>query len=242
MCNIMSVYLKNNYSINNISFMSSFDNTRKIKTILRLFPYLKNVDKASKLLIDNDSIHYISIREYAEKISDIIKLHLEMIGMHISKSIITDSSAGVGGDTISFAKIFGHVNAIEINKLRSEYLLNNIKVYDCDNVTIFNDNSINILNKINDHNVIFIDPPWEPNNIGSYKQYDKLLLPFCDQPIESLCNKLMDHEYMNSVPELIVLKLPKNYDIVHFYKTVNKKKIYYYDLNKMIILVIVNNT
>jgi len=220
--------------------MEMSSNTKKIKTILRLFPYLKNIDKAAKLLIDDESIHYISIREYAEKISEIIKLHLELLNINIFESVITDASAGVGGDTISFAKIFKHIYAIEISKLRSEYLINNIEVYDCNNVTVINDNSINILNKITDHNVIFIDPPWEPNNEGSYKQYDKLLLPFCDAPIESLCNKLINPTYMSKVPEIIVLKLPKNYDIVHFYKNINNKTIHYYDLNKMIILVIVN--
>lgn len=219
---------------------SSPNNTRKIKTILRLFPYLKNAERASKLLIDDESIHYISIREYAEKISDIIKLHLETIEIPIFKAIITDASAGVGGDTISFAKSFGYIYAIEINKLRADYLANNIKIYECNNVTIVNDNSINILNKINNHNVIFIDPPWEPNNDGSYKQHDKLLLPFCGEPIESLCNKLMDNDHMKKVPELIVIKLPKNYDIPHFYNNINNKKIYHYDLNKMLILVIVN--
>lgn len=214
--------------------------TRKIKTILRLFPYLKNLDKASKLLIDDESMHYISIREYAEKISEIIKLHLEMINISVSGSIITDATAGVGGDTISFAKNFKHINAIEINKLRCEYLKNNIGIYDCDNVTIINDDCMNILNQIPDHNVIFIDPPWEPDNIGSYKQYDKLLLPFCNNPIETICNKLMDIDYMNKIPELIILKLPKNYDIVHFYNHISNKRIHYYDLNKMIILVIMN--
>ena len=213
-------------------------NIKKIKTILRLFPYLKNIDKASKLLIDDESIHYISIREYAEKISDIIKLHLEMIGISKELAVITDSTAGVGGDSISFAKNFKHVNSIEIDKLRSQYLKNNVGIYDCNNVDVINDDCRNIINKIDNHNIIFIDPPWEPGNIGSYKQYENLKLPFGDEPIESFCNKLMDSNYMKKVPELIVLKLPKNYDIVHFYKNISNRQIYYYNLNKMIILVI----
>jgi hypothetical protein len=49
----------------------------------------------------------------------------------------------------------------------------------------------------------------------------------------------MDETYMKKVPKLIVLKLPKNYDTLHFYKTVKNKNMYYYDLKKMIILVVI---
>jgi 16S rRNA G966 N2-methylase RsmD len=211
---------------------------KKMKMILRLFPYLKNINNASKLLIDDESVHYISIREYAEKISDIIKTRLSTINISKEDAIITDATAGVGGDTISFSKNFKWVYAIEINKLRSEYLKNNAEIYECNNITIINDDSTNLLNKIDNHNVIFIDPPWEPNNNGSYKQYQNLRLPFGEYMLEDICNKLMDKTYMKKVPELIVLKLPKNYDIIYFYNNIKGKKIYYYDLNKMIILII----
>jgi 16S rRNA G966 N2-methylase RsmD len=221
---------------------SDFATNKRMKTILRLFPYLKNVERASKLLIDDESMKYISIREYAEKISDIIKLHLDLLGIPIKNANITDATAGVGGDTISFAKNFNHVYAIEIDKLRSEYLLNNVIVYDCANVSIIHDDCINVLNKIKDHNVIFIDPPWEPDGNGSYKQHDKLRLPFGNETIESLCNKLMNNTYMKKIPDIIALKLPKNYDIIHFYNSISNKQIHYYDLNKMIILVIVNKS
>lgn len=219
--------------------MENPNNMKKIKMVLRLFPYLENMEKASKLLIDDDSVHYISVREYAEKISNIIKLHLDLINLKKEKTVITDATAGVGGDTISFSKNFKFVHSIEIDKTRCEYLKNNIEIYDCDNVGVINGDCVDIINTIDDHNVIFFDPPWEPGNSGSYKQYDNLRLQFGDESIEIMCNKLMDATSMAKVPELIVLKLPKNYDIVYFYKNVNNKKIYYYNLNKMIILVIV---
>lgn len=219
--------------------MDDSTNIKRTKMILRLFPYLKNGEKASKLLIDDDSIHYISVREYAEKISSIIKLHLEMLNFTKENVVITDATAGVGGDTISFAKNFKLVYSIEIDKIRSTYLKNNVDIYDCNNVIVINDDCMNVVNKITDHNVIFIDPPWEPGNSGSYKQYENLKLQFGNDSIENVCNKLMDKLYMEKLPELIIFKLPKNYDVVHFYKNVNNKKIYYYNLNKMIILVIV---
>ena len=175
----------------------------------------------------------------AEKISDIIILHLELLKKNPLKSIITDTTAGVGGDTISFSFKFKHIYAIEINKTRAEYLNNNINVYDLHNVTIFNDNCMDIVKYIDDHDVVFIDPPWETPESGSYKKYDKLKLQFAGDSLENICNTMMSDE-MKKVPSLIVLKLPKNYDIVYFYNNIKNKKIYYYDLHKMIILVIVN--
>jgi len=212
----------------------------KQKTLLRLFPYLKDRNKALNLKIDDQSIHYISVREYAAKISNIIKKHLEIINVNSQNAIITDATAGVGGDTISFAHNFKFVYAIEMDKLRSDFLSNNVAIYDLKNVKIYNDDCTKILNHIDNHDVIFIDPPWEPDN-ESYKKHTNLRLPLGTDfgSIEDYCNKLVDPSYMKHVPKLLVLKLPKNYDTLHFYKTVKNKNMYYYDLKKMIILVVV---
>lgn len=208
------------------------------KSFLRLFPYLKDRERALNLKIDEKSLCYISIREYAAKISAIIKKHLEIIDIKSKDAVITDATAGVGGDTISFAIIFKFVYAIEIDKTRYDYLINNIGVYDLKNVKTMNDDCTKILNLIDNHDVIFIDPPWEPND-ESYKDKVNLRLPLSFyESIEAYCNRLMDENYMKKVPKIIVLKLPKNYDMMHFYKTVKHKNVYYYDLRKMVILVV----
>lgn len=208
---------------------------KKTRTCLRLFPYLKNKELGEKLLIDEDSIHFISIREYAEKISDIINIHISMHGLNKENVTITDMTAGVGGDTISFSKKFKFVNAIELDKLRSQYLENNAKIYECNNINIINDDCLNIINNIDDHDVVYMDPPWGGS---AYKMYDTLKLNISNEEVEKICLQLMDPNFMKKVPKLIVLKLPKNYDIVYLYKQLNNKNIYYYDLKKMIILVI----
>ncbi|ARF11834.1 putative RNA methylase [Klosneuvirus KNV1] len=209
---------------------------KNIKMILRLFPYLENKELGEKLLIDDDSVHYISVREYAEKISKIIKTHMEELGIDQDEIIVTDVTAGVGGDTISFAKSFNYVHAIEIDNTRVEYLKNNIAVYNCNNVTVYNNNCLNIVPLIENHNVIFIDPPWGGVD---YKKYTDLRLSIDTEPIENICLKWMDPLFLKTIPKIIVFKLPKNYDIAHFYKTMKDKRLYYYDLKKMIILVIV---
>lgn len=238
--NIDNIDNPNNTNYYNYNNHNKQNKSKDIRVILRLFPYLKNKELAKNLLIDDDSIHYISIREYAEKISNIILENLDKIEINKNDAVITDSMAGVGGDTISFAKHLKYVNAIEYDKNRSEYLKNNVKVYDLNNVNVINDDCLNVLNNIDNHDIIFFDPPWETKESGSYKKYKKLKLFVKNIPIEHICNLMMDSSYMKKIPGLIVLKLPKNYDISHFYSNV-KKPIYYYDLDKMIILVIIVN-
>jgi len=208
----------------------------KLKTLLRLFPYINDKTRAEQLKIDNDSIHYISLREVAYKISEIIMWHLKKENIDISECIITDATAGVGGDTISFGMNFKQVNAIEIDELRYEYLVNNINVYDLKNITTYHDDCINVIFDILDQDVVFIDPPWGGK---SYKEHKSLKLNICNIPIEEFCNNLINGDIKSS-PTLIVLKLPQNYDLKHLYKTVNSDNIYLHKLKKMKIIVIIN--
>lgn len=203
--------------------------------VLRLFPYLKDKESCDRLMIDDDSLHFITSREYANKITDIVKLYAQKLNLQCKDVVITDATAGVGGDTLTFANTFKHIHAIEIHKLRCEYLFNNVKLYNLNNIDIINDDCANVITYIDDHNVVYIDPPW--GGI-SYKTFDKLTLPFCNMMLEEFCNKLMDRAIMRRVPEVIVVKLPKNYNMKHFCSNVINKKIYLHDLYKMIVVVI----
>jgi len=207
-----------------------------LKTLLRLFPRLNNKNDAVNLKIDNDSLYYISIREYADQISNIIIEYANRINVKSKEIIITDSTAGVGGNTISFCKYFKKVYAIEIDKKRAKYLKNNLDVYNLTNIEIIENNCINVLDKIENHDVVFIDPPWGGKN---YKNYEKLKLKISDTPIEMLCNNLMNQDIMKKIPKMIILKLPNNYDIVNLYTLCNGKYIFTYNLNKMTIVVII---
>lgn len=208
------------------------------KKLFKLFPYLNDKSKLYKLKIDPESIYYITIRNHAEKINQIIINQLKSLNYNPKESIITDATAGVGGNTISFALNFKSVNAIEIDQIRVEYLKNNISIYELNNVQIYEGDCTKIISNIDNHQVIFIDPIWGGPN---YKNHENLRLLLGDQQIENFCIELMNPKIMKKVPDLIVFKLPKNYDIIYFYKKINeyKKKIYYYDLFKMIILVII---
>jgi len=212
--------------------MTNIVTNRKIKT--KLFPKTQDYDK---LLIDTESISYISSPYYADNITNIIIKHLNDYNLESNNIIITDLTAGTGGNTISFAKNFKMVNAIELDKNRYNYLNNNINTYNLTNVNTYNDNCINILDNFNKSNVIFIDPPWGGKK---YKMYFKIRLNICSIPIETICNNYITHSLTHKLPNLIVLKLPTNYDITYFYNTLFNKKIYLYEIHKIFLLVICN--
>lgn len=213
--------------------MNNKKNT-KIKTVLRLFPYLSDKDKANKLKIDPESISFISLREHADYTSLIIEDNLIKLGANPKDVIITDATAGVGGNTLSFAKNFKQVNAIEIDKLRTDYLINNISIYEFKNIKVFNQDCLNLFTQLK-HDVVFVDPPWGGK---SYKNHKSLRLSISDISIEDICNNLL---LSKNAPLLIVLKLPRNYDVAFLYKKIIKKRIYYYDIkDKMGIFVIYN--
>jgi 16S rRNA G966 N2-methylase RsmD len=222
--------------------------------IARIFPIIKNFNNYSKLKIDEDSFSYITVREIADMITKIISYHLLFFNLNPQKMVIIDYTAGVGGNVLSFSKYFSYVYGIEIDELRASYLENNINVYGFHNISVINDSSINFnyndMIKINP-NVIFMDPPWGGND---YKNSDKLILKLGEKMIEELVVdiiKIFSEYYLNNDPKnlnkrnkLIVLKLPKNYDIEYFYNYINALKvenydtnIYLYILNKMIIII-----
>jgi len=216
--------------------------------IIRIFPLLKNTNNYSKLKIDDDSLTYITIREIADLTSKIISHHLIKYNINPQKIKIADYTSGVGGNVLSFCKYFNHVYAIEISKLRYEYLVNNIGVYNFKNITCINDSAINFTENNfnnNDIKVVFIDPPWGGSE---YKNLDLLKLELGNIPIEELIidifTRFANINKNEKNNKFIILKLPRNYDIEHLYNHIKKNNIkdyticsYLYILNKMLIVV-----
>ncbi len=235
--------------------------------IARIFPVIKNYSSYGKIKIDDDSFSYITIREVADFISKIISHHLLKYNINSLKTSIIDYTAGVGGNVLSFSKYFKKVFGIELSKIRSEYLENNVQVYGFKNIQVFNESSLDFNeNKLSEINpsVVFVDPPWGGVD---YKNSDSLLLKLGDMSIEELIisitskfsvlykNKFSHiedietrkkYEYSNYNNKFIVLKLPKNYDIEYFYNYIKNNfsfenfipKIYLYILNKMLIVIV----
>jgi len=270
----------NNESTNNFQFDkdpwddSINDNKFIINNkIIRIFPQLKNSNNYLKLKIDEESLSFITIREIADLTSKIICHHLIKYNLNPQKIKIIDYTAGVGGNVLSFCKYFNYVYAIELEKTRYEYLLNNINIYGFKNINCINDSAINFIDTMLidiNPNVIFIDPPWGGSE---YKNTDLLKLKLGNKPIEELIidifkkiandkknkinqleysteiisnNKIKKtYEYNNYDNKIIVLKLPKNYDIEYLYQYIKANNYienytictYLYILNKMLIVV-----
>jgi 16S rRNA G966 N2-methylase RsmD len=200
----------------------------------KLFPVYDNKEILNKLKIDYDSVSYISSPIYAEKITKIIINHCKT-----NKLIISDCTAGCGGDSISFLNKFKKVYSFEKNLIRYYYLLNNIKQYNLIQKShIYCSNFMKVLKNIEDHDVIYIDPPWG----GKYYYKNKQLkININNISLESyILDFIIDEDKKTKkIPKLMILKLPCNYDLKYLYDNLKKiGKIYLYDLNKMLIIVI----
>jgi 16S rRNA G966 N2-methylase RsmD len=186
-----------------------------------LFPELTNRDLYKCLQIDDDSVHLISTRIQSRSILDLILKFLKSHHLHSKKLVLTDMTAGVGGNTIMFGKYFEKVNAIEIDKLRYNYLKNNCNVYNLNNICFFNNNSLDIIQNL-ESDIIFIDPPWNTCKLSNMNMKEMIEFLF-----EKQKNKL----------KIIVIKLPLDYSIGQI-PNVELKYIY---LKKMLIILAKNN-
>lgn len=191
----------------------------------------------NNLMIDNETLTYITTPYNSLIITSIINDH---IPEHISRSEITilDGTACIGGDSISFGKIFGKVIATEIDEHRCKMLVNNLSVYNLNNVIPINDDYLKIYKTIDSLNIIYFDPPWGGS---SYKNYSKLRLTIGTLYIDEIVINILN-ENLNNI-KLIVLKLPKNYDLQSLYEKIKNKDItmYLYELKKMNVIVIEKN-
>ena len=202
----------------------------------KLFPKKEGV-KLQDLLIDEESISYITTPYDSEKIGLLIAQYMEKkFNLNEKNITIVDASACVGGDTITFCYMFGIVIPIEINKLRFSYLLNNLKVYNIKNAYPVLGDSNKIIPDIQPTiDIIFLDPPWGGRG---YKDFDKLELTFGNSDLDVAIKN-----FFIKKPELklIVLKLPKNYNMEKLKEKLgNSFQITIYDFLKKMNIVMIN--
>lgn len=224
----------------------SYKNKKIIKN--KLFPYNGDTEIWNKVTIDDETVSYISTPYDADRITKIIENHCASINLNPNESIITDATAGAGGNVLSFAKKFKYVNAIELDVKRFNFLVNNILAYNINNVASYCDDCLQLIYNLPNQNVLFFDPPWGGKE---YKNKTNIQLSLSNIPIEDICIKLFKHpstsdnsENINikNNPSIIALKLPKNYDLQFLYKKLSDDnmhiKIFLYSLNKMNIVIL----
>ena len=204
-----------------------------------------NIDfsKKPKELILNKDIEIEKINDIFPKIDNINNIRITDIGLYSitkkneaffitsliskllmdNKFIITDSTAGIGGNTLSFQLCDNiiKINSIELDKLHYEILENNVKLYSNSNkVILYNDNFLNIYKQLK-QDVIFYDLPWGGLD---YRKNDIVSLGLMNSNgyevnIIHIINDMKHH------CKLQVLKVPINFNFNDFFVEINYNKI-----------------
>lgn len=214
--------------------------SKKLICINKIFPPVRTGMKYNSLKIDETSLMYVTNYKDSNNILDIINTHLvkDMKYEDTKHLTLADATGGVGGDTITFAKHFKRVISIEKDKERYEHLVNNINVYELDNVSTINDDSTIILQHLTDIDILYIDPPWGGKD---YKKRNMIHLEFGAIELETFIISMLEKV---SQIRLICLKLPRNYDLRHVHERIVEQgrytETYFHRLPKMCIIVIHN--
>jgi hypothetical protein len=201
----------------------------------KLFPKYNGVD-LQKLLIDDQTMTYITTPYHSRIIAQKIKEHLIVCGIDSSNACICDATACVGGDSITFSMMFNKVISIEINDQWYGFLKNNVEQYKLKNVTIICGNAVEIIPSLTGLDAIYVDPPWGGRD---YKSKVLMKIRIGDKKLELIVTSFF--ELIGSRIKLVAVKLPKNYDLKYFYSTIKsyvRCKIYCYQLNKMNLLIV----
>lgn len=182
------------------------------KLVNYFFPYKKDIDR-SKIQVFNISLYSVTFPKEADEISSTIKHFFSSFMKYklndINNLTITDGTANVGGNTLSFSYNFNNVNAIELDSMTFNALKNNcIKVYKRKNIKLYQGSCLDIIPNLK-QDIIFIDPPW---NGMFYKSFDKLHLKLGDINIIDIIKKWYNKDYA----KLFAIKCPSNQDFEPF--------------------------
>jgi len=149
-------------------------------------------------------------------------------------SVITDGTACVGGNAVSFARSFFKVNVVEINLERFTMLQNNCSVLGLrDKIKFVNDDYIKIHQNLK-QDIVFLDPPWGGKG---YKMEDVVQLSLSGVPIHQLCSQIRK---ANRNVKVIGLKVPFNYsrrEILEVGKCIGAN-VCSYDFGKQVLIIL----
>ena len=177
-------------------------------------------------------------KRVADSMTDILvqvtKIHLDRWS---TDTAIVDCTAGVGGNTMSFANAFQNVLSVEINKQRSSYLAHNVSSRGIANVQVFNSNVLHLLHTdmFKNVHVFFIDPPWGGT---SYRYKRKVDLFISGVGLCGVVKRLCKYATMDRI---LGIKVPYNFEFGEFQGKIQPSAdvIYMCPLHKMVMIVII---
>ena len=140
----------------------------------------------------------------AKAIVDLLRPYVERrVGKPMDQCVLTDGTACVGGDALSFSRHFGHVHAVEANPTHAAMLTHNLTtVYGRTNVTVHEGDYTKLAHRL-EQDVIFLDPPWGGR---AYKGNRQTPLFLSNIPVAHLVAKRL-----RGRAKVVVLKVPTNY-------------------------------
>ena len=154
------------------------------------------------LKFTEESIYSITPWREADQITKNI---IKFISKPVNDIIITDATANVGGNTISF---YNHgiktVNSVEIDPVTCNFLKNNLNVYNYTTENVICDNYLKIKDELI-QDCVFIDPPWGGKNYENKKILDLYLG-------KTEVTEIIFDLFVDNKTKLIVLKAPLNYN------------------------------
>lgn len=128
--------------------------------------------------------------------------------------VITDGTAGIGGNVMAFAvsALFSTVNAVEIDTERVSMLTSNLDLLLCSqrplcHTVIFHRSYLHCMHKF-EQDVVFLDPPWGG---PKYKYSTSIDLFLDEQCIADVIQNIF--EKTSDKTRYVVLKVPFNFDI-----------------------------
>ena len=173
----------------------------------------KSIMNNIKLKITDKGLYSISKYQDAKWISEIIKNFLKGQNIDIKNETIIDSTAGIGGNSISFSKYFKKVYAIEINNVHYNVLLNNLEALSINNTETYLNNFLYIMDTISSKSkIFFLDPPWGGKNYKNFKYFN---LKIGKLQIYNVINLLYDNQF-----KYIILKAPFNLNLSPIYANI----------------------
>jgi 16S rRNA G966 N2-methylase RsmD len=186
-----------------------------------------------RLKITDKGLYSISKYNDSKWISDTIFNFLQNIKYKSINNIkIIDGTAGIGGNTISFAKYFSEVYAVEINDVHYKVLKNNLEALNIINVHLYLDNFLNVLDDLNKKSdVFFFDPPWGGK---SYKNFKYFNLKIGKLPVNEVINILYDKKF-----KYVILKAPYNLNLSPIYLNIKYENMNIHTNNKKNMILIV---
>lgn len=154
----------------------------------------------------------------ASTVADVVKFPL----------VVTDGTACVGGNVLSFCDFFTRVIAVECDATRVAMLRHNLAVLRKTNAECVHASYLDVMLEL-EQDVVFLDPPWGG---PEYKERANVDLFLDNVPLHDICARLKGHA------QCVVLKVPSNFDGDKFARNVPGSVTVHRDLKKMHLVVL----